>query len=530
MDRQVRHIHMVAICGIGMGSLAGLLKTAGYHVTGSDQNIYPPMSNQLADLCIPVTNGFSVDNLNPAPDLVIIGNAAKLGNVEVQAVLERKIPHMSFPEALAHYFIRDRESLVVTGTHGKTTSTSMLAWVMESAGLSPSLMVGGVAKNFEKSFKSGEGRHFVVEGDEYHTAFFHRVPKFHYYRARMAVINSMEFDHGDIYHDIAHIQDTFKTHLIERMPEDGFLAVCTDYPAAIPLLDSIRCTYETYGLKTGARWLASDISIGEEGTTFTVTFDGTLFGRFCLPMAGNHNVQNALGVITICHRLGLSQETIARGLSTFLGVKRRQEIRGVADDIIVMDDFAHHPTKVRETVNAVKARYPRRRVWAVWEPRTQSSRRDFFQKEYTHSFGAADRVVVADVFCPELIEPDRLFDSKRLVADLRAAGKQADFLLNADAIVEMLSREARPSDVILVMSNGAFDNIHNKLLTVFEQRAREVARRPVEEFVSIARGLPVPRRYEKIEGETPERFEQVETVGVSGYRAPLLHFYPVAVS
>ncbi|NDD30687.1 MAG: UDP-N-acetylmuramate:L-alanyl-gamma-D-glutamyl-meso-diaminopimelate ligase [Proteobacteria bacterium] len=511
MNQQVRHIHMVAICGIGMGSLAGLLKSAGYHVTGSDENVYPPMSHQLADLQIPVSIGFNAANLEPRPDLVIIGNAAKPGNPEVEAVLAQGLPHMSFPEALAEYFICDRESLVVTGTHGKTTSTSMLSWVLESAGRSPSFMVGGVAKNFEKSFKTGEGRHFVVEGDEYQTAFFHKVPKFHYYRAKMAVINSMEFDHGDIFTDLAHIQETFRTHLIDRLPADGFLAVCTDYPAVKPLLTNVPCAVETYGLKTGASWLASDIVIGEEGTSFTVTHEGKLFGRFLLPMAGRHNVQNALGVIAICNRIGLGSDEIATGLASYEGVKRRQEIRGVVDDIIVMDDFAHHPTKVRETVKAVKARYPRRTVWAVWEPRTASSRRDFFQKDYVKSFDAADRVVVADVFLPEAIEPDRLFSSHRLVDDLVAAGKKAGFYPDADAIVEMMRREAQPGDVVLVMSNGAFGNIHDKLLRAFDERlSGEIA--PVEDS-----GVHQTAR-EAVATQVSMKAEQADTE----FRAPVL--------
>lgn len=517
MNQQVRHIHMVAICGIGMGSLAGLLKTAGYHVTGSDENVYPPMSHQLADMQIPVAIGYSPTNLEPRPDLVIIGNAAKPGNPEVEAVLAQGLPHMSFPEALAKYFICDRDSLVVTGTHGKTTSTSMLAWVLESAGRSPSFMVGGVAKNFEKSFKTGEGRHFVVEGDEYQTAFFHKVPKFHHYRAKMAVINSMEFDHGDIFKDLAHIQQTFRTHLIERLPVDGFLAVCSDFPAVKPLLTDVPCAHETYGLKTGADWLASDIVIDEEGTTFTVTRQGKLFGRFLVPMAGRHNVQNALGVIVICHRIGLTQDEISHGLGSYEGVKRRQEIRGVVDDIIVMDDFAHHPTKVRETVKAVKARYPRRTVWAVWEPRTASSRRDFFQKDYVKSFGAADRVVVADVFLPEAIEPDRLFNSRLLVEDLQNSGKKADFYPNADAIVEMMRREAHPGDVVLVMTNGAFDNIHEKLLRVFDERqSGEIS--PVEDS-----GVHRAARRAALSAQCSTRAEQADT---AEFLNPLLHLTP----
>ena len=467
----MQHIHMVAICGIGMGSLAGLLKESGYHVTGSDENVYPPMSNQLAEMGIPVSIGYGALNLVPRPDLVIIGNAAKAGNPEVQAVLDNGLKYMSFPEALAEFFIRDRESLVVTGTHGKTTSTSMLAWVLENAGLSPSLMVGGVAKNFDKSFQIGTGRHFVLEGDEYQTAFFHRVPKFHYYRAKMAVINSLEFDHGDIFRDLAHIQETFRTHLIDQMPRDGFLAVCTDYPAVEPLLTNLPCALETFGLKAGATWQALEIEIGEEGTSFAVLRHGAPYGRFFLPLAGRHNVQNALGVIALCHRVGLTVAQIAQGLGTFQGVKRRQEIRGVVDDVIVIDDFAHHPTKVRESVRAVKARYPRRNVWAIWEPRTASSRRDFFQKDYARSFDSADRVVVADVFMPQMIEPERLFSSSRLVQDLTSAGQRAWNLPDAEAIVDLLSGEARPGDVVLVMSNGAFGNIHENLLKALRARS-----------------------------------------------------------
>lgn len=519
MNHKVRHIHMVAICGIGMGSLAGLLKTAGYHVTGSDENVYPPMSHQLAELQIPISTGYGVENLTPRPDLVIIGNAAKPGNPEVQAILESGMPHMSFPEALAEFFIQERESLVITGTHGKTTSTSMLAWLLESAGRSPSLMVGGVAKNFDKSFKTGDGKHFVVEGDEYQTAFFHKVPKFHYYRAKMAIINSMEFDHGDIYRDLGHIQDTFRKHLIERMPDDGYMAICTDYPAVKPLLDSIPCEYETYGLKTGANWLASDIVIDEVGTSFTVTRDGKLFGRFMLPMAGRHNVQNALGAIAVAHRNGLTQDEISQGLNTYEGVKRRQEIRGIVDDVVVMDDFAHHPTKVRETVKAVKARYPRRTVWAVWEPRTASSRRDFFQKDYVKSFDSADRVLVADVFLPEAIEPGRLFDSKRLTDDLQAAGHNAAFMPTADSIVELLTREAKQGDVVLVMSNGAFDNIHEKLLRALGERKNHGAT-----HVDVGLNGSAHAGRNGTVNETAVRLQ--EQTDAPEYRAPLIQLRP----
>lgn len=284
-----------------------------------------------------------------------------------------------------------------------------------------------------------------------------------------------------------------------------------------PLLTDVPCEHVTYGLKTGADWLASDIVIDEEGTTFTVTRHGKLFGRFLLPLAGRHNVQNALGVIVLCNRIGLSQDEIARGLASYEGVKRRQEVRGVVDDIIVMDDFAHHPTKVRETVKAVKARYPRRTVWAVWEPRTASSRRDFFQKDYVKSFDAADRVVVADVFLPEAIEPDRLFNSRRLVDDLVAHGKKASFFPNADAIVDMMRREAHPGDVVLVMSNGAFDNIHEKLLRVFDERqSGELS--PLEDS-----GVHRAARRAALEAQACAKVEQADT---AEFLTPLMQLRP----
>jgi len=494
MDQKPRHVHMIAICGIGMGSLAGLLKTSGYHVTGSDENVYPPMSTQLESLGIRLNSGYCAENVADRPDLVIIGNAAKANNPEVQAVLESGLPYMSFPEALAEFFIQDRDSLVVTGTHGKTTSTSMLAWVLESAGHAPSLMVGGVSKNFDKSFKVGDGRHFVVEGDEYRTAFFRHEPKFRYYRPRYAMINSLEFDHADIFRDLAHIQETFREHLVTRMPEDGFLAVCTDYPAVDALLDSVTCPYETYGLKGTPIWGAHSIRISEEGTTFTVTREGRAYGRFFLPLAGRHNVQNSLGVIALAHRVGLSTVDIKQGLATYQGVKRRQDIRGKADDIIVIDDFAHHPTEVRETVKAIKARFPRRRVWAIFEPRTQSSRRNFFQKDYTRSFEAADFVVVADVFMPDQIEPERLFNSEKLVHDLVVGGHRAYHLPHADAIVAQLRIDAKPGDVVVVMSNGAFDGIHDKLLLTFAERAATSQQSAEDEDTLVDTPQPVPSR------------------------------------
>lgn len=469
--KEIKKVHLIAICGMGMGTLAGLLKSAGYEVSGSDENVYPPMSTQLADLGIEICQGFSPDNIAHHPDLVIIGNTCKESNPEVQAAFAMGLNIMSFPQALAEYFIQDRTSLVVTGTHGKTTTTSMAAWLLHHAGRQPSFFIGGIAKNFNSSFQKGSGREIVIEGDEYNTAFFNRVPKFTHYRPTFGVINSLEFDHGDIYPTLDHIKAAFRT-FVKLLPAHGYLAACSDYPAVRDVMTEAQCTLETYGLQEGALWRAVDLVSSEEGTEFTVLHAGHDVGRFFLPCSGRHNVQNALAAMLLARRCGVSFDEIRAGLATFEGVRRRQDIRGTVDNVIVLDDFAHHPTKVRETVKALKARFPTRRLWAIFEPRTQSSRRDFFQKDYVTSFLDADRVVIADVFHPEQIEPDRLFNSRQLVHDLVEAGKAAHFMACADDIVSMFRQELLSGDVVLVMSNGAFDGIHDKTLRMLEERMK----------------------------------------------------------
>ncbi|MHB2015447.1 MAG: UDP-N-acetylmuramate:L-alanyl-gamma-D-glutamyl-meso-diaminopimelate ligase [Candidatus Xenobia bacterium] len=486
--KNIQKVHLIAICGMGMGTVAGLLKSAGYEVTGSDENVYPPMSHQLRDLGISFVEGYRPSNLDHNPDLVIIGNTCKENNPEVQAAFARGIPCMSFPQALAEFFIQDRTSMVVTGTHGKTTTTSIMAWILERSGRQPSFFIGGIAKNFGASFKMGEGREFVLEGDEYNTAFFNRVPKFMHYRPTLGLINSLEFDHGDIYPTLEHIKDAFRG-FVRLIPPSGFLAVCSDYPAARDVMSEARCNLQTYGLQGGAMWSATDIVSSERGTEFTVMKGQQVFGRFFMPLSGRHNVQNALGAMLLCHQVGVTPEEMRAAMASFEGVRRRQEVRGCVDDVIVLDDFAHHPTKVRETVKALKARYPTRRLWAVFEPRTASSRRDFFQKDYVASFMDAERVVIADVFRPDLIEPERLFDSRRLVSDLQSAGKMAMFHPNVDSIVEMMQQELQPGDVVLIMSNGAFEGIHDKILGMLEKRHKS---QPPHEGGAAVVGFHVP--------------------------------------
>lgn len=465
----VRHIHMIAVCGMGMGAFAGLLRDAGYRVTGSDQNVYPPMSDQLREAGIRVMSPYSADNLNERPDLVIVGNAVKRVNPEAVALLERGIPYMSFPEALNRFFLSGRKSLVVAGTHGKTTTASMVAWILEKCGRDPGFLIGGVLNNFGRTCKAGKGEHFVVEGDEYDTAFFDKGPKFMHYSPSSAIITSVEFDHGDIYRDIDHVKSAF-AKFIRLIPDDGELVICGDFPHAVSLIPEASCGVETYGLSDDCDWRPVDVTLGER-SSYAVSFRGERLASVELSVPGLHNVVNSLGAIALLSHQGLSVKEAAAALASFEGVKRRQEIRGVVNGVTVIDDFAHHPTKVRATVDAIKARYGDRRVWAVFEPRTNSSRRSFFQKDYAGSFDSADRIVIADVFNKEQISCGERFSSERLVEDLRAKGLNADFVPTSEEIVKFVASGANPGDVVLIMSNGGFDNVHARLLEALAARA-----------------------------------------------------------
>jgi UDP-N-acetylmuramate: L-alanyl-gamma-D-glutamyl-meso-diaminopimelate ligase len=459
-----RHIHLIAICGVGMSALAGLLQAKGFRVTGSDQHVYPPMSTQLAALGIEVRQGFSPAHLADNPDLVIVGNAVSRTNPEVRAMLALGLPFLSLPQALAAFFLRDRHPIVVAGTHGKTTTAALLAWVLEVAGLRPSFMIGGVPRDFGSNYRLGEGPYFVVEGDEYDTAFFDKGPKFLHYRPQTAILTSVEFDHGDIYRDLDHVKDAFRRFL-RILPRHGFLAAGRDFPHVNDLLPAAACPWEGYGCSGGAEWRAAEVECGEVATRFVVLRGGRRLGAVEWGLAGRHNVQNALGVIAVASHLGIPFARIQEGLRTFTGVRRRQEVRGVVRDIVVIDDFAHHPTAIRETLAALRARYRGRRQWAIFEPRSATSRRATFQHAFVDALAEADRVVIAGLYNPEHIPAGERLSPERLARDIAARdGKEARYIPDVDAIVAHVAGRAQPGDVIVIMSNGGFGGIHEKLL------------------------------------------------------------------
>jgi len=465
---KTRHIHLIAICGVGMSALAGMLQARGFRVTGSDQNVYPPMSTQLAALGIEVRQGFTPAHLADNPDLIIVGNAVSRSNPEVQAMLELGLPFLSFPQALAEFFLQDRHPIVVAGTHGKTTTASLMAWVLAAAGLQPSFMIGGIPRNFRTNYQLGDGPFFVVEGDEYDTAFFDKGPKFLHYRPQSAILTSVEFDHGDIYRDLDHVKDAFR-RFVQILPANGFLAADVDYPHVPALLTTAPCLWEGYGRSTMAQWGARDIEWGETTTRFVVLRNGQPVGAVEWELMGWHNVHNALGVIAVASHLGIPFGRIREGLQRFTGVKRRQELRGVVRDIVVIDDFAHHPTAIRETLAALQARYRGRRFWAVFEPRSATSRRSTFQEAFVDAFAGADHVIIAGLYNPDYIPLGERLSPERLAGDIAVKhGKDVHYIPDVDAIVAHIATHAQPGEVVVIMSNGGFGGIHEKLLSALQ--------------------------------------------------------------
>jgi UDP-N-acetylmuramate: L-alanyl-gamma-D-glutamyl-meso-diaminopimelate ligase len=455
-----------------MGSLAGMLKAHGYDVTGSDQHVYPPMSTQLESWGIAVQNGFHPDHLRPRPALVVVGNAVSGDNPEVVAARQAHIPMLSFPQALARFFIRDRHAVVVAGTHGKSTTTALIAWLLYHAGYDPGVFVGAVMRNFDSTFRLGTGEHFVVEGDEYDSAYFDKAAKFLHYRPRTAVLTSVEFDHADIYRDLHQIRAAF-LRFLHLLPADGCLIACADRPEVRDLLAAAALTVpvRTYGLEPTAEWRAVDWHQQGHHTEVTVLHREAMFCRASSSLIGRHNLQNLLAAVAVASHLGLSASQITAGLRTFRHIKRRCEIRGEVDGITVIDDFAHHPTAVRVTLEAVHQAYPQARLWAVFEPRTATSRRAVFQQEYAEALGLADGVLVAEVYRKDQLPAAERLSPATLVQSLRKRHVPAWFQPTTQAIIGHLCRHAQPQDVILVMSNGGFDNIHQRLLTALAQRA-----------------------------------------------------------
>ncbi|MBI3303808.1 MAG: UDP-N-acetylmuramate--L-alanine ligase [Deltaproteobacteria bacterium] len=468
------HIHLIAIAGVGMATLAAMLKERGYRVTGSDQGVYPPMSDFLARAGIAAMQGYRAEHLVPAPDLVIVGNAVSRTNPEVAALLETRIPYLSFPQALGQFFLDGKHPLVVAGTHGKTTSAALLAWVLEQAGRQPSLLVGGLSKNFGRGYQLGTGEFFVVEGDEYDSAFFDKGPKFLHYRPQAVLLNAVEFDHADIYRDLTHVKDAFGW-LLAIVPPGAPLLVCSDFPAAVDVAGAAQKPFVTFGLQGEAVWQVRDVADDGAGLSFTVTYNQRQFGRFSTPLMGWMNVRNALGVSALCAELGLSAAEIAPGMASFLGVERRQELIGEANGVIIIDDFAHHPTAVTVTIAAVQLRYPNRRLWAVFEPRSNTCRRRIFQKPLTTALALADRLVVGPVYLKpqDPLAAEDLFSPAELAADLHAVGKEARAGQSVDEICGFLTEACRPGDVVLVMSNGAFGGLPRKLLEQLRMKNEE---------------------------------------------------------
>jgi UDP-N-acetylmuramate: L-alanyl-gamma-D-glutamyl-meso-diaminopimelate ligase len=457
------HYHLIGICGTAMASLAGMLVGRGHKVTGSDENVYPPMSTELQRLGIPVREGYRSENIRPRPDIVVVGNAITRGNPELEHVLNEKITYKSMASVIEDRFLRGRYSIVVAGTHGKTTTTSLLAWAMDAAGADPSFLVGGVAENFGSSFRVTGGKYFVIEGDEYDTAYFDKGPKFMHYLPDAVILNNVEYDHADIYRDFDAVKFAF-SRLINLIPSRGFLVAGWDCSTVRELARLAPCPVESFGTEPSARFLARDIDFSGNLTSFDVEVDGASFGRYRTPLVGRFNVRNCLSVIATCERLGLDRDAVARGIEGFKSVKRRMQVRGEVRGITIIDDFAHHPTAVRETLAAARQKYPGRRIIAVFEPRSYTAQRKIFQTAFESALAGADTAVIAGLYHPERYTPETAISPDEIVESLRKGGINACFIPRPADIVAHLTPELRQGDVVVVMSNGSFGGLHDLLL------------------------------------------------------------------
>ena len=463
IPNNVKKIHLIAICGTGMGALACMLRDLGFEVTGSDQKIYPPMSDFLSRKGIKVAEGFNEDNLSYGPDLVVVGNAVTKANPEVVKMQNMGLCFCSMPQAINRFIADNKKRIIVAGTHGKTTTSSIVSWILYKAGLDPSFVIGGILKNFSSNYRLGNGKFIVIEGDEYDTAFFDKGPKFLHYDPFMAVLTSIEFDHADIFKDINHVRYAFDS-FISNISNKGKLYVFDQDDNISDLIKNKKCVVEKYGKDSGSYWRLGSVSIEPPWTIFEVLKQGITFGIFKAGLMGEHNLLNTLSAIAISDSLMIPVDIISEALETFEGIKRRQEVRGQKRNITIIDDFAHHPTAVRETIKAVKPFYPDGRLVAVFEPRTNSSMRKVFQNIYPLSFDEADLICIRKPPLLEKIPVNERFSSEKLVDDLNNRGKNAHYFPDTEAIIDFLVKETRPGDVILIMSNGGFDNIHEKLL------------------------------------------------------------------
>jgi UDP-N-acetylmuramate: L-alanyl-gamma-D-glutamyl-meso-diaminopimelate ligase len=459
----IRHVHLMGICGTGMASLAGILKHQGYSVTGSDQNVYPPMSLYLESLSIPILQGYRSSNLHPPPDLVIVGNVITKLNPEAVELSRLGIAYISMPQALQAFAMKGKKSIVVAGTHGKTTTTALASWVLEEAGLDPGFLVGGIPLNFDSGFRLGQGAHFVIEGDEYDTAFFDKGPKFLHYSPWVVILTSIEFDHADIYRDLDHVRESFRK-LLRLIPQEGCLIANHDDPLIVTESKEAACPVIFYSLQEGSAWWVRKMNIQHQDTHLEICRDQRKVMDVTTPLYGKHNVSNLLSVVALGDFLKIEPSDLQRALKTFRGVKRRQEIKGERKGILVLDDFAHHPTAVRETIQAVREKYSGRRLIAAFEPRSNSSRRKTFQLDYVSSFDMADLIMIPEPPLMDKIQPDERFSSRKLVDDLRKRGLQAFYFAGPESLLTELLRTGREGDVVLMMSNGSFDNLAEKLV------------------------------------------------------------------
>ncbi|MBF0200170.1 MAG: UDP-N-acetylmuramate:L-alanyl-gamma-D-glutamyl-meso-diaminopimelate ligase [Desulfamplus sp.] len=468
----IHGIHLIAACGTGMGALASMLRDMGFRVTGSDHNVYPPMSSFLMDKGITLFDGYRPENIEGSPDLVIIGNAVSRGNAEAEAVLEKGIPYCSMPQAINHFLGHGKKKIVVTGTHGKTTTASIIAHILNFAGLDPSFMIGGILKGFDSNYRIGKGPWMVIEGDEYDTAFFDKGPKFMHYPPDVAVITGVEFDHADIFRDIAHIKDYFRT-FVEKIHPNSLILSSAQGNTLADILPAAKCRVEWYGADTvsGAdtinpplQWSFDTPCIDSGRTVFALSTPEKHSLTVTIPLMGRHNILNTLGAFGAAKEAGISQELIVDALPSFQGIRRRQDIRGVKNGITVMDDFAHHPSAVRETISAVKPFFPDGRVIAVFEPRTNSSMRNVFQDQYAASFDDADIVCIRKPSLLAKIPEGERISTEKMVLDIKKRGIDAHCFEDTASIIDFVVNIAVPRDVVLVMSNGGFDNIHMKIL------------------------------------------------------------------
>jgi UDP-N-acetylmuramate: L-alanyl-gamma-D-glutamyl-meso-diaminopimelate ligase len=467
---RVRHIHLIGICGTAMASLAGMLKARGMHVSGSDAAAYPPMSDFLARIGVKVSQPFGEANLEPRPDLVVVGNAISRGNVELEYVLDRRIPFTSMAELLHREFLHDREVLAVAGTHGKTTTTSMLSWIFHCAGTNPSFLIGGIAENFGSSFAVSDGENFIIEGDEYDTAFFDKGPKFLHYFPKSLILTAVEFDHADIYKDLEEVKTAFK-RLVNLVPRSGRIFAWDGHRNVDECIARAFCKVERYGFAEGSAWRVVDVEHSPEKTRWRVLRDGQPWAHLEFPLAGDYNVLNATASAAMAAHYSISPDVIAEALREFKSVKRRLEVKAEVKGITIIDDFAHHPTAIAETLKALRTRYAGRRLWAVLEPRSNTLRRNVFQHELVQSLRLADRVVLAGIFKLEAIPEQERLDPADVVAELQQQGTPAELHPTADEITDALAPQLKGGDVVAILSNGGFGGIYEKLPARLERGA-----------------------------------------------------------